>query len=800
MTARSNATVSLLMIGDDLSGTADCAVTCAAIGLASVVGLGAQEADAGIEAPVLAIDTDTRRAPPAEAARATAEIWRAHGSGRKLYKKIDSTLRGNVAAEVAALAGAGMAIVAPAFPAAGRTTVGGRQYVSGVPVEASEIWRNEALQGTADLVAMLGAAGLRVAHANLDAVRGGIDALSARLRTWLAQGMSAVVCDSETDDDLHAVAAASAQLDRVYWVGSAGLAAPLVATLAAEHAGADEADANNRGAAPRQTAAHSPMDPAATAHTAPGPSLEGTAIAHPRGVLIVVGSMSSISHGQIDSLQRDAGDALERVDIDAATLLDPVSSDALTLTARLSSALLRGRHVLVALSQAQRAPLADGALLARRLSDLLAPAVRHAGGLVATGGETAHALLSALGVTSLHVIDEIETGMPRMTALESGRVLPVVTKAGGFGGPHSLSRAWRALAATQTVDATPSHESLGESNMTYRPVIGITMGDAAGVGPEIIMKSLAHRAVYETCRPLVIGDAKRLEDAGRRAGVSLKIRRINVPAEALFHYGEVDCIDLGLIPDDLPYGKLSPIAGDAAYQYIARTVELTSSGDLDAICTAPLNKEALHAGGHIFPGHTEMLAHLTGIPEVSMMLVAPKLRVIHVTTHIGLLDAIRKIEPGLVQRTIERAHETLLRAGIAKPRIGVCGINPHAGENGLFGYGEEEEKIIPAVEALRERGFDVEGPLPADTLFFRAGRGDFDVVVAMYHDQGHGPVKVMGLEAGVNVTVGLPVIRTSVDHGTAFDIAGKGIADEGSMLEALKQARDLATRHAVQAA
>ena len=250
-----------------------------------------------------------------------------------------------------------------------------------------------------------------------------------------------------------------------------------------------------------------------------------------------------------------------------------------------------------------------------------------------------------------------------------------------------------------------------------------------------------------------------------------------------------------LIPADLPYGKLSPIAGDAAYQYIARTVELTSAGELDAICTAPLNKEALHAGGHIFPGHTEMLAHLTGIDEVSMMLVAPNLRVIHVTTHIGLLDAIRRIEPGLVQRTIERAHATLVRAGIENPRIGVCGINPHAGENGLFGHGEEEQKIIPAVQELQARGWRVEGPLPADTLFFRAGRGDFDVVVAMYHDQGHGPVKVMGLEAGVNVTVGLPVIRTSVDHGTAFDIAGKGIADERSMLEAFRQACELATRH-----
>ncbi|MEN7526260.1 4-hydroxythreonine-4-phosphate dehydrogenase PdxA [Cupriavidus sp. DL-D2] len=328
----------------------------------------------------------------------------------------------------------------------------------------------------------------------------------------------------------------------------------------------------------------------------------------------------------------------------------------------------------------------------------------------------------------------------------------------------------------------------------YIPVIGITMGDATGVGPEIVVKSLAHASVYAQCRPLVIGDARRLEQAATLVNSTLKIRAIATPDEARFEPGTVDCIDLGLIPEDLPFGKLSAVAGDAAFRYIERAVQLTQQDKIDAICTAPLNKEALHAGGHKFPGHTEMLAHLTGTPEVSMMLVAPQLRVIHVTTHIGLLDAIRKIEPGLVQRTIARGDETLKRAGIPAPRIGVCGINPHAGENGLFGHGEEEQKIIPAVEALRAQGLDVEGPLPADTLFYRAGRGDFDLVVAMYHDQGHGPVKVLGLEAGVNITVGLPVIRTSVDHGTAFDIAGKGIADERSLLEALRQGAELATR------
>jgi 4-hydroxythreonine-4-phosphate dehydrogenase len=270
------------------------------------------------------------------------------------------------------------------------------------------------------------------------------------------------------------------------------------------------------------------------------------------------------------------------------------------------------------------------------------------------------------------------------------------------------------------------------------------------------------------------------------------VQAVDGVEQAGFKPGVIDCIDLGLIPANLPFGKLSAVAGDAAYHYIARAVDLAVAGKVGAICTAPLNKEALHAGGHIYPGHTELLAELCHIPEVSMMLTAPNLRVIHVTVHIGLLDAIAKIEPGLVERTIARGHDTLVKAGIDHPRIGVCGINPHAGENGLFGHGEEELKIIPAVERCQARGWRVEGPLPADTLFYRAARGDFDLVVAMYHDQGHGPVKVMGIEAGVNITIGLPVVRTSVDHGTAFDIAGKGIADERSLLEALRQAIALA--------
>ncbi|MFB4275397.1 4-hydroxythreonine-4-phosphate dehydrogenase PdxA [Nonomuraea sp. MTCD27] len=325
------------------------------------------------------------------------------------------------------------------------------------------------------------------------------------------------------------------------------------------------------------------------------------------------------------------------------------------------------------------------------------------------------------------------------------------------------------------------------------PLIALTMGDAAGVGPEVVVGALLAPATTELCRPVVIGDAGRLRKAAAILDVPAEVATVGGVAEAGFEPGRINVIDPGVLPDDLPWGRVSAMAGNAAYEYVRLASELAMSGQVEAICTAPLNKEALHAAGHLYPGHTELLAHLTGTEEVSMMLSTPKVKVIHVTTHVGLIDAVARIEPGLVERTIRRGEAAMRGSGLDRPKIGVCGINPHAGENGLFGYGEEEEKIVPAVERLRAEGMDVHGPLPADTAFFLAGRGDYDLIVAMYHDQGHGPVKILGLEAGVNITVGLPVIRTSVDHGTAFDIAGKGVADAGSMIEALRQAAELSS-------
>lgn len=329
-----------------------------------------------------------------------------------------------------------------------------------------------------------------------------------------------------------------------------------------------------------------------------------------------------------------------------------------------------------------------------------------------------------------------------------------------------------------------------------KPIIGITMGDAAGIGPEIIVKALQNRSIYEQCNPLVIGDAKILERAARITNSKLTIHPISSVKEATYQYSTIDCIDLNLLPANLSFGQVSAAAGDAAFQFLKRAIELAKNGDIQAICTAPLNKEALHKGGHLYPGHTEILADLTGTQDYAMMLSSPKLKVIHITTHVGLIKAIEMINPDRTYKVIKLAHETLTRAGKENPSIAVCGINPHAGENGLFGNGEEEEKLIPGIRKAQVEGINATGPYPADTLFYRAVRGDFDIVVACYHDQGHAPIKVLGLEAGVNITVGLKggIIRTSVDHGTAFDIAGKNLADERSMLEAIHAAVELAPK------
>ena len=327
--------------------------------------------------------------------------------------------------------------------------------------------------------------------------------------------------------------------------------------------------------------------------------------------------------------------------------------------------------------------------------------------------------------------------------------------------------------------------------MGVKPTVAVTMGDAAGIGPEIIVRAFSDPQLRTYCSPFVIGDLQHLRRAARVVESSLRFNPIADPSEATFAEGAIDVLDIPCIPSDLPWGEVSPAAGQGAYLFIEKAVSLALEHVVDAICTAPLNKEALHLAGHHYPGHTELLAALSDTVEVWMMLATSRMRVIHVTTHVGLIDAITKLDGGRVYRTIMRGDEILRRSGMAQPRIAVCAVNPHAGENGLFGNGEEELKVLPGVERARAEGIDVVGPLPADTLFYLAYRGDFDLVVALYHDQGHIPIKLLGLSDGVNVTVGLPFVRTSVDHGTAFNIAGRNRADHEPMLAALRQAAEL---------
>ncbi|HUX87373.1 MAG TPA: 4-hydroxythreonine-4-phosphate dehydrogenase PdxA [Chloroflexota bacterium] len=325
-----------------------------------------------------------------------------------------------------------------------------------------------------------------------------------------------------------------------------------------------------------------------------------------------------------------------------------------------------------------------------------------------------------------------------------------------------------------------------------RPIIGLTMGDPAGIGPEIIVKALNEPSLYEQCRPLAIGDLASFQRAISQLGYALTAQVLVKPASSQYRYGQIDVLQA--TSDDLTtiaVGQVQPAAGKAAAECVIKATELALAGEIDAIATAPLNKDALNQAGYHYPGHTEMLADLTGTKDFSLTLIAGKLRVIHVTTHVSMRKALDLVDQARVLKIVRLADRFCRYLGIAAPRIAVAGFNCHAGENGLFGN-EEIEQIRPAIEEARRDGIEASGPWPGDTIFYRASKGEFDMVVAMYHDQGHIPVKMLGFEAGVNTTAGLPVIRTSVDHGTAFDIAGQGKANAGSMLEAVKLAANLA--------
>ncbi|MBQ6309482.1 MAG: 4-hydroxythreonine-4-phosphate dehydrogenase PdxA [Prevotella sp.] len=336
-----------------------------------------------------------------------------------------------------------------------------------------------------------------------------------------------------------------------------------------------------------------------------------------------------------------------------------------------------------------------------------------------------------------------------------------------------------------------------------KPIIAITMGDPAGIGPEIIIKALSLKETYEKCRPLVTGDANIMQWAVDNMQSELKIHRISSVKEARFELGTIDVYDLACIDmSTFQPGVLQNQCGHAAFISVTTAIQLAMDNEVDATVTAPLNKEALHNAGHNFDGHTEIYAHYTNTKKYAMLLADEHLRVIHVSTHVPLRVACDRVKKDRIIEVTELITDACKQFGIENPRIGIAGLNPHASDGGLFGW-EEEKEISPAVKELQERGFNVDGPVPPDSLFAKARCGKYDGCVAMYHDQGHIPFKVVGFQwnketgkmeaaKGVNITLGLPIIRVSVDHGTAFDVAGKGIASPDAMLLSIDYATKMA--------
>jgi len=334
------------------------------------------------------------------------------------------------------------------------------------------------------------------------------------------------------------------------------------------------------------------------------------------------------------------------------------------------------------------------------------------------------------------------------------------------------------------------------------PIIAITMGDPASIGPEIAVKALLEKKIYEICKPLLVGDAKVFEQIISKLKLDVKVNALDKVTDAKFELGTIDVFDLNITDiNKLQFGKIDAMCGEASFQAVKKVIELALSKEVDATVTGPINKKSINEAGHHFAGHTEIYAHFTGTKKYAMLLVEDNINVIHVSTHVSLRQAVDLVKKERIVQVIELIVDGLKRLGKTNLKIGVAGLNPHAGDSGLFGT-EDDLEILPAVQEAKSLGYNVEGPVPPDTMFAKAAMGAYGGVVAMYHDQGHIPFKLAGFKwnaekqqmdsvKGVNITLGLPIIRTSVDHGTAFEIAGKGIASADAMILAIESAVQL---------
>ncbi|RMC98826.1 4-hydroxythreonine-4-phosphate dehydrogenase PdxA [Clostridium autoethanogenum] len=325
-----------------------------------------------------------------------------------------------------------------------------------------------------------------------------------------------------------------------------------------------------------------------------------------------------------------------------------------------------------------------------------------------------------------------------------------------------------------------------------KKIVAIPIGDIAGVGPEIVVKALNKKIIYDKVNPLVVGELRAIKRALEVTNINLEINVVDKVEKGKFEFGTIDLIDLNNVNGyEIKFGEVQAKAGKSAFEFIKKSVELAGEHKVDAIATTPINKEALKAAKINYIGHTEILAGLTGTDDPMTMFQVCNLRVFFLTRHLSLKDAVSSVKKNKVYEYILKCSKGLMQLGVKNPRIAIAGLNPHAGEHGLFGM-EEVEEIVPAVEAARKKGIDIEGPIGADSVFYKALKGTYDAVISLYHDQGHIATKMVDFEKTISITVGLPFIRTSVDHGTAFDIAGKNIVSSVSMEEAIKLAYEYA--------
>ncbi len=772
-----------VILADDLTGSSEIALVLAENGLGDIALMWRGTDGIPVQRSVV-VNLDTRDLPTDQARHRIETLLaeRPEVRERLIFKKVDSTARRHLAVELAACLcypEIDAALVALAAPNDKRRTVDSIHYADRVPIDQSPFARDLACP-TAHLPTLLThGTDLRCASVPLSAVHAGKDATARAIEAAIAAGNRVIAMDCVTAEDLRVIAdAAIAMPRRVLPVGSAALFRQIVA--AGRAVGRD-------------------------GNTLP--------------VLVVCGSLHPHSRGQVDRL------------LEATTLVletgDPVPSfqghpeQEAMIGHAISAHLAAGRSVVFA-TPPDLSRGGDLDTIGPRIADWTGRIVRSAleeirvAGVVAMGGAIAAEVIRALGGTGLRVRDRLTPVVPVLELVGGPFAgLTMITKGGGVGTEDVLIDAVARLqrngfASTEGNEASaePPPRNIKESQpMTTktetRPLIGLTIGDPSGIGPEITVKSLADATVYDECRPLVIGDEDIVRKACAICGMDSEIHVVATPDLGTYRPGVIDVLDIHAMDSDkLVYGKVSRDAGAAALAYIDRSIDLALEGAIHGVATAPIHKEAIHLAGCPHPGHTDIFGVRTKSETFTSMLAVGAFRVLHATLHCSLAEVSKSLTRERVLKIVTLAHSAVKDLGIANPRVAVAGVNPHASDGGLFGD-EEARIIIPAIEDARRAGIDASGPIPPDSLFMRLRGGAWDVAVAMYHDQGHIPTKMMGWFwdegkqtwtdlSGVGVTVGLPIVRTNPDHGTAFEIAGKGIANPQAMREAIQVAAQTA--------